>query len=365
MPPDLPERDDATAERAFYRAELAGHALVIAVDPGTGTAGTESLASTVAELATAGARVVVVRVAASSDAVAVPVEELSSLGLLTDVWTALRDAGVATVALEAVDAVDPDGLGVARAAAALAARLGTQKLVLTHHLDPPELDTPGFVDDAELDRRPVFSTPPWSDLVAAARTALHGGVPSVNLCHLEDLEDELFTYEGAGILVTSASYLEIGPLRVDEFEAVDRLLRQGQAEGYLRARSDGELARFLFTGFGARIATSGHLAGVGGLETERYAAERAGEIVGLYAISRFVGEGVGRQVVAALLDHGASLGLDGVFAVTTTPQVVAFFERCGFVPVPIDAVPPAKWAGYDAERRDRVVAVWHDLGGRR
>ncbi len=358
---DLPAAD--SGERAFYRDELAGHTLVLAVDPDGIDEDLRSLEAVVAELVDAGARVVVVGSAGQIGTVADvtvirPAEVAPDLAVLTGLWAEVRARGRAALGL-----AEPvgDAAAVGAAAAALAVRLGASKLVVTHGLAPPRLDTPGFIDEAELDGDPTFATAPWSGIVAAARAALAGGLPSVNLCRLADVGDELFTYEGKGMLVTARSYLDIGPLRADEFDAVDRLLRQGQDEGYLRPRSDDELARFLFIGFGARVATSGHLAGVGGLEVERYADAAAGEIVGLYAISRFVGEGVGRQLVGALVHHGSGLGLHGVFACTTSRQVGAFFERCGFTVVDHDALPEQKWSGYDADRRDGLVALWYDL----
>ena len=361
--------DAAAVERSFYRDELAGHTLVVAVDPTAGSPGLEALAATVAALVDATARVVLVGAARTmgvapltGPTVTVAPGTGPDLGALTALWDSVRRAGVAAVSLG--DDAEADVGAVADVAAALAGRLGVHKLVLTHHLHQPQLDTPGFVDEATLQEDPAFATAEWTAVVRSARRALDLGIPSVNLCRLEDLEQELFTYEGAGMLVTARSYLDVGPLRAEEFDGVDRLLRQGQAEGFLRPRSDDELARFLFIGFGARIATSGHLAGVGGLETEQYASERAGEIVGLYAISRFVGEGVGRQLVAALLDHAAATGLRGVFACTTSSQVVQFFERCGFAVVPQDRLPAAKCDDYDASRRADVVALWCELADR-
>lgn len=362
-PDGTPDGTPDDGERAFYRDELAGHTLVLAVDPHGIDEDLRSLETVVTELVDAGARVVLVGSADQIGAVAEvtvtrPLGTAPDLAVLTGLWAEVRAHGRAALGLAGPIG---DAAAVGLAAAALAVRLGASKLVVTHGLAAPRLDTPGFIDETELDGDPTFAAAPWSGIVAAARAALAGGLPSVNLCRLADVGDELFTYEGKGMLVTARSYLDIGPLRADEFDAVDRLLRQGQDEGYLRPRSDDELARFLFIGFGARVATSGHLAGVGGLEVERYADAAAGEIVGLYAISRFVGEGVGRQLVGALVHHGAALGLDSVFACTTAPQVVGFFERCGFVVVDQAAVPATKWDGYDPARRAEAVAVKHDL----
>ena len=57
----------------------------------------------------------------------------------------------------------------------------------------------------------------------------------------------------------------------------------------------------LINGYGATIGTH-HLAGICALVTEPYVDEHAGEIVGLYTITRFKGEGVGGRLVARVLD---------------------------------------------------------------
>ena len=54
-------------------------------------------------------------------------------------------------------------------------------------------------------------------------------------------------------------------------------------------------------GFGAEIGAH-HFAGVCGLEVEAYRADHVGEIVGLYTITRFKGEGVGGRLIARALD---------------------------------------------------------------
>ena len=52
----------------------------------------------------------------------------------------------------------------------------------------------------------------------------------------------------------------------------------------------------LATAYGAIICNR-HLAGVAGLLTAPYAEDRVGEIVGLYTITRFKGEGIGDRLI--------------------------------------------------------------------
>src|SRR5437870_604465 len=119
-------------------------------------------------------------------------------------------------------------------------------------------------------------------------------------------------------------------------------------------------AEVLAVGFGATICDR-HLAGIAGLLTAPYAAERAGEIVGLYTITRFKGEGIGERLVARLLGEAAGRGLAYVFACAVDERAVQFFLRLGFSQVGAGQVPAAKWTGYDARRRARVVVCKREL----
>jgi N-acetylglutamate synthase-like GNAT family acetyltransferase len=152
----------------------------------------------------------------------------------------------------------------------------------------------------------------------------------------------LFTYEGAGTLFSLEDYCRVERLRVDDFLQVEKLLERGQREGYLRVRNPGEIAEILMSGYGATIG-SGHLAGVCALTSEPYRKERAGEIVGLYTITRFKGEGVGGKLLIRAIQDARHLGLSYVFACTSHDRGRAFFERHGFQRTTRADVPEKKW----------------------
>ena len=90
-------------------------------------------------------------------------------------------------------------------------------------------------------------------------------------------------------------------------------------------------------------------------------AERAGEIVGLYTITRFKGEGVGERLVSRLVAEAEQRGLAYVFACTVDERAQLFFQRLGFERVAPGAVPAAKWLDYDNRRRRRVAVLRHRL----
>jgi amino-acid N-acetyltransferase len=109
----------------------------------------------------------------------------------------------------------------------------------------------------------------------------------------------------------------------------------------------------LAVGFGATLFPR-HLAGVAGLLTAPYSGDRAGEIVGLYTITRFKGEGIGDRLVGRILAEAERRDLAYVFACALDERAQQFFARLGFEQVAPRDVPAAKWEGYDARRRARV-----------
>ena len=260
----------------------------------------------------------------------------------------------------------PRGLTGARALAysrQLAARLGVGKLVVVDErggLDAGS-GTRSFVHAAALARvcRAEEDCGDWGlaelqQLLAAVRS----GIEAVNLTTAEGVEAELFTYQGAGTLVTAEEYCTVDRLGVEHFHEAERLLARGEREGFLVSRSEEQKLQLLLAGYGAWFAGA-RLAGVCGLETEAYRRNRVGEVVGLYTITRFQGEGVGVRMIRHLVDVAKEAKLRALFACSSDDRAVAFFERCGFEQVERDRVPSAKWVGRRSETMPTVL--WLDL----
>ncbi|MFN8641928.1 MAG: hypothetical protein U0802_09820 [Candidatus Binatia bacterium] len=280
---------------------------------------------------------------------------------LSAVWLTLRKRPLMVALLGADQLVDT--------AQQLAGRLRVHKLVIAQSeggIRAPDGAALSFMDDHLLTAVLQPGQAEWSGLAArrptldAIRDALRAGVRSVNLCALDSLARELYTYEGSGTLFTLEDYCRIERLGIDDFEEVERLIARGQREGYLKPRSPEEVARILLNGFGAEIG-SHHFAGVCGLETAAFAPQRAGEIVGLYTITRFKGEGVGGRLLARVVEAAEAMGLAYVFACTLDPRAEVFFARAGFRRVAPEDVPAAKWVGYDRQRRTRIRVLRREL----
>jgi len=289
----------------------------------------------------------------------------ASSALLTTIWTTLRLGPLFVGIIPGADRA-----ATMRVAQQIGTRLRVHKLILMEpqggvtgsdgkpmsFMDETLLTTLLGAGQAEwaglAERRPTFET---------VRAALLGGVASVNLCTLDGAARELFTYEGSGgTLFTLADYCKIDRLGVDDFEEVERLIERGQREGLLKQRTTEEIAAMLVNGYGATIGAH-HLAGICALITEPYAGTGAGEIVGLYTMTRFKGEGVAARLLAHVLTDARAAGLSYVFACTTEERAQVFFERHDFRRVRAADVPAAKWDSYDPRRKAQVAVFRRDL----
>jgi amino-acid N-acetyltransferase len=112
-------------------------------------------------------------------------------------------------------------------------------------------------------------------------------------------------------------------------------------------------------GFGAFVEGR-HLAGIGALIL--HPDGRSGEIASLYTLTRFLGEGVGAELVSHALVQARPLGVERVFACTTQERVGAFFERMGFALADSCELPAARWEGYDPDRRARLRCYRSGVG---
>lgn len=245
----------------------------------------------------------------------------------------------------------------------LAVRLGVRKLVVVDErggLDAG-LGTRSFVHAAALSRfcRAEEGCGDWThgELEEFLRM-LRAGIDAVNLTTASGLGEELFTYQGSGTLLTTEEYCRIERLGVESFQEAERLLARGEREGFLLPRTPEQKLRLLLAGYGAWFGGE-RLAGVCGLETEAYARQRVGEVVGLYTITRFQGEGVGVRLLDHLVDVATERGLRALFACTSSARAAAFFERCGFLASDSERVPKAKWAGRRAS--DLPMVFWREL----
>lgn len=283
--------------------------------------------------------------------------------LLEQIWTVLRAAPL-FVGLWPANHDIP----LVACAQRLAVRLKAYKLVL---LDPAGgITTSGsqlsFMNGPVLHELLRQGEAEWAGLGArrpvleAVCVALEGGVASVTLCPLSGLARELFTYEGCGTLFTLTDYCSVERLGIDDFYEVEKLMQRGEREGYLKGRTPQEITRLLLYGYGARLGTApGEMAGFCALLP--YLAENAGEVAGLYTITRFQGEGIGGRLITTMVSEGEQRGFAYLFACTTQEGAQRLFERHGFCRLTPEDVPATKWRGYDIARKQQIAVYRRDL----
>lgn len=347
------------SEKGFYLQEFRGRTLAIAVQA-SDLRTPEPLRAVVAELASHGGRVCVLSTERAHLDALLEGRVLSAVTprLEGTVWRELRRSG-------SLGLLIGGSLAFAPACRDVALRLGVQKLVWLDR-DGGLLDPSGarlsfvHLEELELFLATEGTKARRLALLREVERMLVGGIPAVNVCSLEGLADELFTYAGSGTLFTRERYMRVRPLGIDDFDAADDLVRRGVDEGYLAPRSESDIDDVLASGFGAFVEGT-HLAGIGALLVD--APSQMAEIASLYTLTRFLGEGVGGHLVAHAVERAEALGLRAVFACTTMERVVAFFLRNGFREVPQEDVPASKWRGYEPARRAKVRCFRRELTG--
>lgn len=347
----------AFSEKSFYLQEFRGRTLAIAVQA-SDLRTPAPLAAVVGELVSHGARVCVLSTERAHLDALLQGRVISAVTprLEGAAWRELRRSG-------AVGLLVGGSLAFAPACRDVALRLGVGKLVWLDRdggVVGPGGARLSFVHLEEL--RQLLATEGAKarrvTLLGEVERMLAGGIPAVNVCTLEGLADELFSYAGSGTLFTRERYMHVRRLGIDDFDAAADLMRRGVEEGYLASRSDEEIDQVLASGFGAFVEGT-HLAGIGALLVDE--GSRMAEIASLYTLTRFLGEGVGGHLVAHAVERGEALGLVAVFGCTTSERVAAFFLRQGFREAPQEDVPASKWRGYDSARRAHVRCFRREL----
>jgi N-acetylglutamate synthase-like GNAT family acetyltransferase len=345
------------SEKGFYLQEFRGRTLALAVQA-SDLRGTAPLAGVIAELVSHGARVCVLSTERLHLEALLQGRVISAATprLEGAVWRELRRTGAAGLLIGG-------SLAFAPACRDVSLRLGVGKLVWLDR--DGGLVGPGGVrlsfvhlEELQLLLAAAGEKARRVTLLREVEKMLAGGIPAVNVCTLEGLGDELFTYAGSGTLFTRERYMRVRRLGIDDFDAAADLLGRGVEEGYLAPRSDEDVDQVLASGFGAFVEGT-HLAGIGALLVDE--ASGMAEIASLYTLTRFLGEGVGGHLVAYAVERAEALGLRAVFGCTTSERVAAFFLRQGFRDVPQEDVSAAKWRGYDAARRARVRCFRREL----
>ena len=204
----------------------------------------------------------------------------------------------------------------------------------------------------ELLARKSLHVPDVRKHIAAASRAVREGV---RRAHLVDrrrdgaLLQELFSREGSGTLVTSETYEDIRPARLEDVGPLSALLRPMEEEGILvrrsRERLEMDVDRFMV------VERDGMLIGCAALEP--FLEENMGELYCVAIHPRYRESGRGEEILELMEERARGLGLTHLFVLTT--RTAHFFQERGFEPASVRRLPRERRASYDKSRRSRVL----------
>ncbi|MBF0310838.1 MAG: GNAT family N-acetyltransferase [Magnetococcales bacterium] len=350
-----------SGERAFFLEAFHGKTLVFALGHSSPHKYLPGLGRILGELAACGARLIVM-VAKRDLAGACCVESLREVAKtlsLAEFYRCFNER----FSLLFVEVPSADDTAFWREMTQIAERFRFSRLVVGDDRGGLRDDAGRLVDYMSLQRlQRRCARKGGDDRLQYLSEMLEAGVGAISLCRLREVEQELFTYEGHGTFLARQHYCSVRRMGFDDFPAATSLIRQGEQAGFLLPRSEAAIAELLLEGYGALIGGT-HLAGVCSLLTAPYRSARAGEIVALFTLTRFQGEGIGRRMVHSLLREARQRQMRYLFACTTRESASAFFQRLGFRLVAPAQLPEGKWHGYDAARKERLACLRYDLTG--
>jgi amino-acid N-acetyltransferase len=185
-----------------------------------------------------------------------------------------------------------------------------------------------------------------------ALEACRGGVHRVHLVnrHLDGaLLLELFTREGVGTMVVRHSLDHLRDATIDDVGAVLALIAPLEADGSLvkrgRERLETEIDRFKV------VEHDGMIVGCAALYP--YPQARAGEMACLAVHPDYRDAGHGALLLGAIEAKARAQGVDRLFVLTT--RAAHWFIEHGFTEAHVDALPAAKQAMYNWQRRSKVL----------
>ena len=241
-------------------------------------------------------------------------------------------------------------------ATAVAVALGTDKLVFL-------METDGLVDETgrvltEVSEAEVEATldnevaDPLRLYLEAALAACRGGVPRTHLLPFAvdgQVLLEFFLHDGIGTMVVPESLESLRVAVPEDVPGILSIIRPLEEAGALvkrdRALIEAEIENF------SVIEHDRVIFGCAALYP--FPAERMGEMACVAVSTGTQGSGGGEVLLRHIEQRARAMGLDRLFVLTT--QTTHWFQRQGFVPASVDALPSAKQGMYNYQRRSKVL----------
>lgn len=142
---------------------------------------------------------------------------------------------------------------------------------------------------------------------------------------------------GGDVRVLAPERVSVRPARISDMRQVEPLINRFARRQLMLPKTYDQLAR-LFREFVVAVDEEGRVVGCGAL---RVYTESLAEVASLAVDEALHGGGIGRRLVAALVEAALELELKTVFALTLQED---FFHRLGFHTVPRENFPLKVWA---------------------
>lgn len=246
-------------------------------------------------------------------------------------------------------------LNAADVASAVATALGADKLVYLsegrvggrgkaiNNLVPREVD-------ALLARRRNLPEEHARILQNAAAASRAG----VKRCHILDrgldgvLLSELFTRDGAGILVTQEPYEQTRTANIDDVGGIIELIEPLEQAGVLVKRSRELLEQEI--GLFQVVERDGSIIACAALYP--FAREGLGELACLAVHNDYRNAGRGDQLLQIVEQRAGEMGLQGLFVLST--RTSHWFRERGFQPARVERLPKRRRGLYNWQRKSKV-----------
>ena len=187
--------------------------------------------------------------------------------------------------------------------------------------------------------------------LAHAINACQGGVSRVHLLNRHTdgaLLLELFTRDGIGSLISSASFEDIRRATIDDVGGILDLISPMEQEGILVRRSR-ELLEIEIEYFTV-LERDGLIVGCAALYP--YAEDKVGELACLAVHSDYRNEGRGDALFNFLIKQAKAMGIAKLFVLTT--RTAHWFRERDFNPANIDVLPVKRRQMYNYQRNSKV-----------
>ncbi len=248
-------------------------------------------------------------------------------------------------------------LAMEEVAVATATALGAAKLIFLS--DAPVLDAGGAVrpeltaNEAErLLAQGTELSRETRTCLARALEAVRAGVERAHIVRRNTdgaLLLELFTHAGSGSMITADKLERLRRATIDDIGGILRLIEPLEADGTLVRRSrellEQEIGRFTVLEHDRLI--------LGCAALYPFPKARAGELACLAVPPDHRGAGHGEKLMGAVERQARAAGMRRLFVLTT--RAAHWFVERGFGEAPVGALPDAKQALYNWQRRSKVL----------